>query len=201
LPDTIVSGAQRFFPHRAQVDQVCGVTQIFLGDLHFHHQRRLRHRAEQRRERFARLEIDGPVLHLHEHVFGELAIERHEFRIRLLGAVLGVLARIDERAPHDDAAVRRERPGQHVGAVGVGAPVVLRPGLALGVGLDEEAAEVGDVVVDLVDLRLPPGAHGGIERIGGLESAQLDGRAEARGQVHAHPVGAKDCRQSRGFSR
>ena len=86
----------------------------------------------------------GAVLHLHEHVVGELAVERHELVVGLLGAVFGILGSIDERAPHHDAAVRRERVGEHVRAVGVRAAVVLRARLALGVGLDQEAAEVGD---------------------------------------------------------
>ena len=78
-----------------------------------------------------------------------------------------------------------ERLGEHVGAVGMGAVVVLRPGLAFGIGLDQEAAEIGDRAVDLVGLRLPPGAHRGIERIGGLQPAQLDRRGEARREIDA----------------
>ena len=70
---------ERLFEQRAEIGKVRREAEIFLGDLEFHHQRRLRHRAEQRMERFARLEIDGAVLHLHEHVVGELAVERHEF--------------------------------------------------------------------------------------------------------------------------
>ena len=82
--------------------------------------------------------------------------------VRALDAVgIDVLV-VDERAPHHDAAVRRQRVGQHVGAVGVRAAVVLRAGLAFAVGLDDEAAEVGNQPVDLVRLRLsttapPPG--------------------------------------------
>ena len=49
--------------------------------------------------------------------------------------------------------------------------LLLLPGLAFGVGLDEKAAEVGDAAVDLRGLGLPPGLHGGVERVGG-------GRAE-----------------------
>ena len=84
--------------------------EVFLGDLEFHHQRRLRHGAEQRMERLARLKIDGAVLHLHQHVVGELAVERHELVVGLLGAIVGRFIRIDERAPDHDAAVRRQRP-------------------------------------------------------------------------------------------
>ena len=141
----------------------------------------------------------GAVLHLHQHVVGELAVERHEFVVRLLGAVVGRLVRVDEGAPHHDAAMRRQRFGQHVGAVGMVAPVILRSGLAFGIRLDEETAEIGNVAVDLVDLRLPPGAHRGIERIRGLESAEFDGRAEPRGEIHAHAVGTEHVGQRRGL--
>ena len=95
----------------------------------------------------------------------------------------------------------RERVGQHVGAVGVGAPVVLRPGLALGVGLHQEAAEVGDERVDLVGLALPPGGHLRVERIGGRQAADLDRRAEARGQVDADAVGPEDVGERRRLAR
>ena len=77
--------------------------------------------------------------------------------------------------------------------------VVLRTGLAFGIRLDEETAEVGNQRVDLVDLRLPPGAHRRIERIGGLQSAELDGRAEARGEIHAHAIRTQDAGERRGL--
>ena len=97
-----------------------------------------------------------------------------ELVVGLLGAVLSGCP-IDKGAPHHDAAMRRQRVGEHVGAVGVAAAVVLRPRLAFGIGLDQEAAEIGDGAVDLVHLRPPPGPHGGIERIGGLQPAELIG--------------------------
>ena len=68
---------------------------------------------------------------------------------------------VDERTPEDDSVVRRERIGEHVRAVGLASAVVLRSRLALGIGLDEEAAEIGDQAIDFVGLRLPPCAHGG----------------------------------------
>ena len=88
---------------------------------------------------------------------------------------------------------------QHVGAVGVRALVVLRSGLAFGVRLHEETAEIRDVAVDLVDLGLPPGAHRRIERIRGLQSAELDRRAEARREIHAHAVRAQHAGERRGL--
>ena len=40
--------------------------------------------------------------------------------------------------------MRRERVGEHVGAVRMGAAVVLRARLPFGIGLDQKAAEIGD---------------------------------------------------------
>ena len=95
------------------------------------------------------MEVERPVLDLDEHVVAERAVERHELLVGALDAVGIDGGVVDEGAPHDDAAVRRDRVGEHVGAVGVGALVVLRAGLALAVGLHQEAAEVGDRLVDL----------------------------------------------------
>ena len=110
------------------------------------------HGAEQRMERLARLEIDRAVLDLHEHVGPEPAVQRHEFLVRALGPV-GVDGRVvDEGAPQHDAAVRRQRIGQHVGAVVVIGAVVLRAGLAFRICLDLEAAEIRDQPIDFVRL-------------------------------------------------
>jgi hypothetical protein len=46
--------------------------------------------------------------------------------------------------------VRRDRVGEQVGAVGMRAAVVLRTGLPFAVRLDDEAAEVGNALIDLV---------------------------------------------------
>ena len=88
-------------------------------------------------ERLARHEVERPVLRLDEDVVAEGAVERHELLVGALDAVGIDGGVVDEGAPHDDAAVRLDRVGEQVGAVGVGALVVLRPGLAFAVGLDE----------------------------------------------------------------
>ena len=140
-------------------------------------------------EGLARLEVERAVLDLHEHVVAERAVERHELQVGALDAVGVDVGVVDERAPHDDAAVRRHRVGQHVGAVGVGAAVVLRPRLALAVGLHQEAAEVRDQPVDLVRLVLPPARDRRVERVGVGEAAQEARGREVRGEVDADAVG------------
>ena len=137
-------GVEELLPHRRQVHEVVGLAEVLLRDLQLRHQRRLRHRAEQRMERLARLEVERAVLDLDEDVRAELSVERDELRVGALDAI-GIDVRVvDEGAPHDDAAVGRERVGEDVGAVRMGAAVVLRPGLPFAVRLDDEAAEVGD---------------------------------------------------------
>ena len=55
---------------------------------------------------------------------------------------------VDEAAIEDDAVVRRERPRDHVGGVGVRPAVRGRTEPAFGVGLQHEAAKIGNRAVD-----------------------------------------------------
>ena len=98
------------------------------------------------------------------------------------------------------------RVGEHVRAVGVRAAVVLRPGLALAVGLDDEAAEVGDELVDLVGLRAPPLRDRGVERIVGragrrASSARRSWRRDRRGCRRAGACRAMAAAFSRSGAR
>ena len=141
-------------------------------------------------ERLARLEVERAVLHLHEDVVAEAAVERRELQVGALDAIGIDLVVVDEGAPHHDAAVRRDGVGQHVGAVGVRALVVLRPRLAFAVGLDDEAAEVGNARVDLVGLRAPPGAppRGRADRPW-RDAVSVRGAAKLADEVDADAVG------------
>ncbi|MNM46088.1 hypothetical protein D3C81_570180 [compost metagenome] len=188
-------GPQHFLVQRPQVNQMRGKAQVLLGDLHFHHQRRARHGSEQRMERLTRLEVDGPVLHLQDHVRAKGAVQAGKFAVGLRGPVGGNVVRIDEGAPHHHAAVRGQYIGQQVGAVGVRAAIVLRAGLPFRIGFHQEAAEVGNACVDLGGLVPPPALHARVERIGGVEPAQLDGSAEACAQVDADAVRPEQIRQ------
>ena len=179
-----------------------GLPEILLRRLNLGEHRRLLERAEERMERLARHEVDRAVLHLHEHVRLELAIELGELDVGALGTIgIDVLV-VDERAPDDVAAVRRDRVGEAVRAFGMVAAVVLRSGLPFRVGLDEEAAEVRHERVDLVRLRLPPVGDRGIERIGRLQPAEPDRRGEIRREIRrGAPYGRKTSASALTFCR
>ena len=175
------------------IDEVVRESEVLLRDLELHHHLGLAHTAEQGVEGLAGLEVDGAVLDLDEHVVGELAVEALELLDRLVGAV-GAGGAVDEGAPHHDAAVGADGLSQHIGAVGVGAAIVLRTGLALGVGLHKEASEVGDSGVDLISLVLPPLAYLRVERIAALQAAEGDGAGPFDGEVCGDAVFTKDVR-------
>ncbi len=189
-PRPVGVAPQELLPHRPEEDQVNGMPEVLLGDLQLGHHRRLLHGAEEGVERLARLEIYGAVLHLDDDVRAEAAVERHEFGISLPGAV-PVPGVVDEGAPHDDAAVRGEHVGQHVGPLGVGAPEILRPRLPFAVGLDQQSAEIGDPAVDFRHPLPPPRHHMFVERVGGGELAQLGGGGELDREVDPDPPGAQ----------
>src|SRR5579859_1126167 len=127
---------EAFFEEGGEVDEVCGCAEVFLGELDFQHQGGIGHGPEQGVEGFAGLEVDGAVLYLYQYVAMEAAVEGLEFGIGLPGPVFGGLVTIYEGPPDDDPLVWSEGVGEHIGAVGVGTAVVLRTGLAFGVGLD-----------------------------------------------------------------
>ena len=194
-------GLQAFAEEGREEGEIGALAEIFLGDLQLEHLRRARHGAEERVHGLAGLEVDRAVLDLHQHIRPELAVQRLELVVGLLRPVVRDVLVVDERAPHHDAAVRRERVGQHVGAVGMGAAIILRAGLAFRVGLHQEPAEVGDQTVDLVRLVFPPPDHGGIERIGGFQAADFDRRAEPRREVDADAIRTEDVSQGRDLAQ
>ena len=168
---------EELLPHRSEVDQMVGGTEIFLCNLEFHHHLRLLHRGEQRTVWLAWLEVHGTVLDLNDHIISKLPVERHELQAGLVGTV-GTLGGIDEGTPHHNALVGLQDTSQHIGSVGVGAPEILRARLTLGVGLHEETTEVGNQFVDFIHLILPPFHDLCIERVGCFQSTHLDGRCK-----------------------
>ena len=106
------------------------LAQILLGYLEFRHCDGLVHTAEERAERLAGLEVHRTVLDLDNDVVAELSVKVLELLHGLVGAVR-TGGGVNERPPHYHSAVGAYGVGQHVGAVHVGAPEVLRTGLPL----------------------------------------------------------------------
>ena len=124
-------------------------------------------------------------------VVEELPVERLELEISLLGSV-GVGRTIDESTPHDDALEGLQRLGQHIGTLGMGASEVIRARLTFGVGLHEEASEVGNELVDLLHLGRPPLLYILVERIGSFEATDNHGRSEVDGEISLYAVRTHD---------
>src|SRR5258705_9843136 len=127
-------------------------------------------------KRLTRLKVDGPILHLQEHIRRELAVEGLEIVIGSRSPIVTRLGVIDEGPPDHYAVMRGQSRGQHVGAINMVAIVGTRPRLALAVSLNEKATKVGDEFIDLIRLLLPPRCDFRVERISSLQATQFHGR-------------------------
>ena len=169
------------------------LAEILLRNLQLGHVGRLANLVEDGAVGLARLEVERSVLGLQDDVRTEFPVEGLELGDGLLHAVFTlVVGTVDKAAPHDDAAEGLQRLGQHVGTVGVRPFVVAGAGLSLAVGLDQEAAEVGNELIDLLGLALPPLSHLRVERVGSLGVAQCHGACEVDAQEDADAIGPKD---------
>src|SRR6185369_5870262 len=160
--------------HRREKHKMIIETEILLRDLKLGHDLRMPHRAEERMKRLARLEIYWPILYLEQDVRRKLAVEWLQVLVRRTGAVVAGLHVVDKRTPHNDPSMRSERCGEHICAVSMRSVVRSWTRLAFAVCLDEKTAEVGNQLVDLIGLPLPPLDHGRVERIGSRQLPQLD---------------------------
>src|ERR1700722_3755763 len=154
-------GVERSLPHGNEEDHVALLAGVLLRDLQLDSLAGVLERGEERRYRFADLEVDGAVLDLDDDIGLELAVEVVEVTVAGAGAVgleivpVEVVV-VDEATIEDDAAVRLESAGYDVGSFGWGASIFGWTDAAFGVGLDDEAAEVGDGFVYFVDFASPP---------------------------------------------
>ena len=146
-------------------------SQVLLGNLELHHHLGILQSSEERAERFPWLEVHRTVLDLDHDVVRELSVKRFEFLDCLVRPVRARRS-IYEGSPHNDAAVRGESLGEHVGAVRMGAAVVLRTFLTFGIRFHEEASEIRDKGVDFIRLVFPPLPDLRIERVSCPDSVQ-----------------------------
>ncbi len=161
-PGAVRVGLEDLLPHRREVGQHPALAGVLLRDLQLDRLVGVLHAAEHRVEGLAGLEVQRAVLGLQEDVVGEaaLVVDRAELHVSPLEPVVVEVGVVDERAPVDLHAQRRDRRRDAVGAVAVVVAEVLRARLALGVGLDGEAHEVRDRGLQLLRLARPPAAEG-----------------------------------------
>ena len=168
--------------------------EILLRDLQLDRLARLVECSEQRRSRLAHLKIDGTVLDLDDDVVVELAVKSVEIVVRRASAIVLRIAPIhvvvvNKAAIENQAAVRLERAGDHVGSVRVRPVIRRRSDAAFRIGLEDEAAEIRHRPIDLVGFGFPPGDDGGIQRIEGIESADFCGLPKSTANATLTPQG------------
>jgi hypothetical protein len=95
--------------------------------------------------------------------------------------------------------MRRQGISNDIGAFRLSAVVIAWSRLVFGIGFDHKPTEIGNAAIDAVHLLLPPSLQLRIGRIGGLELAQLNRRAELGGDIDTNPIGPQHCRQRRHF--
>jgi hypothetical protein len=174
---------ERFLPHRHEKTKMPLLARVLLRDLEFDRFVGLLEPTQERRYRFANLKIDWAVLDLDDDVVVELAVERVKDIVSGSSAVVLRIAPIkvvvvDERAIEEDAGVRLQRPREHVGCVGWGAPERGRPGAALRIRFHHEPAKVRNQAINLVHLFGPPLRDGWFQRVERVESSDRLGADE-----------------------
>src|SRR5216684_65502 len=170
---------------------------VFLRDLQFNGFVRFFEAAEQRRNWFARLEVDRTMFDLDDDVVFELAIERMEIVVGGFSAVIFGVAPVeimivDESTIKHDAMMRLERAGDDVGGVGGCAAIERRAEAAFGIGFDDEAAEVGNGGVNSVGFLAPPIGDGGIKWVECVETSDGFGTGKINGNGKLNTPWAKD---------
>src|SRR5882762_1538777 len=134
---------------------------VFLSDLQLHRHIRLLQPSKERRNGFADLKVNGPMLDLNDDVVVELAIEGMENIVRSLRAVTLRILPVEvmvvyKRPVENDSTVGFERACNHIGGVRRRPAVGGRAGPAFGIRLDNKSAEVRNAPVDRVHFLAPP---------------------------------------------
>ena len=150
------------------------LARVFLRDLQLDGLICFFQSAEERRDRFAYLEVNRPMLDLDDHVVVELAVERMEIVVRSLCAiVLGIrpieMMVVNKRAIKNDSVVRRKCTRNHVGGIGRRAAIRCRTEAALRIRLNHHTGKIWNEPVHVIKLFSPPF---GDTRIRGIKSIQ-----------------------------
>src|ERR1700720_2190608 len=134
---------------------------VFLSDLQLHRHIRTLQPPKERRNGFADLKVNGPMLDLNDDVVVELAIEGMEYIVRSFRAVTLRILPVEvmvvyKRAIENDAAVRFERTCNRIGGVRRCPAVGGRARPAFGIRLDNKSTEVRNPPVNRVHFLAPP---------------------------------------------
>src|SRR5580698_2020805 len=113
---------EHFLPHGDEETKVTLLSGVLLRDFYLDSFVCLFQSSEQRRNRFARLEVDGTVLDLQHHVVVELAVEWMKNVIGGAGAIILRITPVqvmvvDERSIEHHAAMRFECPRESIRCV------------------------------------------------------------------------------------
>ena len=170
-------GVEHLFPHRKQEAQLALLARVLLRHLELERLVRVLQRADQRRNRLANLEVDWAFLDLDQHVVIELPVELREVIVSGPRTVVLQIAPVhvmvvDEAAINQHAAVGLERAGDDVRGIRVSTSVRGRTDAAFRVSFQNDAAEIGNGLVDLVYFALPPFGDFRVDRVERIEMAQ-----------------------------
>src|SRR6266699_3569444 len=173
---------QNLFPHGRKKTQMPLLPRVFLCDLQLDRLVRFLKPAEERRNWFARLEVDWAIFNLDDDVVRKFAVERMKNVVGSFGTIiLGIapikMVVIDKRPVENDPAVRREGVRDRVSRL-CGRPAVsrgTRP--ALRVRFYDKSAEIGNLPVNLVNFLAPPFANARIHRIKRIQATDAFGAA------------------------
>src|SRR5574344_1152573 len=169
------------------------LSEIFLCNLQLSHQRGLLYPVEHRCVRFTGLEVERTVLCLQYHIITEQSVFGFKLCHSLFHPVFSlVFIAIHEATPHDNTSVWFDGIGKYVCPVGMLAVIVAWSGLTLRVSLHKEASEVGNNLINLLSLVLPPLCHLRIERVGGLQSSKSHRRCKIHRQIGLNAIGTKN---------
>src|SRR5216683_3771048 len=191
---------------RYEIFQPCGVSACVQVDRLV----RFLKPAEERRNWFARLEVDGAIFNLNDDVIRKFAVEWMKNVVGSFGPIIRGIAPIkmvviDKRPVENDPAVRCKGVRDRVGRL-CGRPVVGRRTCpALGVRFYDKSAEIRNLPVNLVNFLAPPFRNARIQRIKRIQAsdpfgaAQIDGNRQPDAPRAKHIGDASELRKKAVF--
>src|SRR6202044_4248528 len=134
-------------PHWNEINQVALLPRVLLSHLQLDGLIRMRKSCKQRTHGFTHLEVDRPVLNLHDNVVVKISIQGMKVVVAGAGAIRLSILPIEmivvyKSAIQNHSAMRLQSTSDYVSRVGLGASILRRPNPSFGIRLDHDAAEV-----------------------------------------------------------